>query len=237
MAPKLTFLVVTSAVLVGCTAELQRDVRILKRDLSQVRSIQAEHHAQLTQIQEEQSALLGRVEEMEHSQRTKIDSAVSSLRNEVDTLTRRVPPPSGVPEDLLDQDVVIAGSLAPEIGSRFQKGLDLVRVGKFNESVSVLQSALDASVGMAHTAQIYFWLGVCYQQLRDFKNALRAFNEVVTGYPSSERLPSALLRQALVFKDLGDVTTYEVTLRKLIKDFPRSAESRRAQSLLGNKNR
>jgi len=233
MAPRVTLLLVLSGVVSGCTAELQRDVRVLQRDLSQVRSIQADHHAQLTQLQEEQSALLGRMEEMEHSQRTKIDSAVSSLRNEVDTLTRRVPPPSGVPEDLLDQDVVTAGSLAPEVGSRFQKGLDLIRVGRFNESVSVLQTALDASVGMAHTAQIYFWLGVCYQQLRDFKNALRAFNEVVTGYPNSDRLPSALFKQAIVFKDLSDATTYEVTLRKLIKDFPKSMEARRARSLLG----
>jgi len=58
---------------------------------------------------------------------------------------------------------------------------------------------------------------------------LRAYTEVATRFPKSNRAPTALYRQALVLVRLGDRKTATLSLRKLVDDYPKSPEAQMAK--------
>jgi len=45
-------------------------------------------------------------------------------------------------------------------------------------------------------------------------------------------LPAAMLKQAMAFKELGDVTSARYVLKKLVADFPQAAEAGLAKAKL-----
>jgi TolA-binding protein len=216
----------------GCGVGLEGDVARLRSSLSDMRSLQAEQGAQLAQLQADVRGLQGKQEELEFVNTRHIGGEVASLKGEISSLKGRVPPPSGVPPRLLENDEQEAHALPSAVGSRLLEGFRLLRDGKFLDAVPVLKSSLDAAGDGDGAAVSLFWLGVAYDGVHDDRNALFAYNQVVTRFGSSPRAPSALLRQAQVFDRLGDVSTAQVTLEKLRKDFPSSPEARVAQGRL-----
>jgi TolA-binding protein len=216
----------------SCTQTLERNIEAVKRDIATVRSTLAEHDAQMEDMNERVRELTGRLEEMEYAQARRIGAAMSDLKNQVRSLEARVPPPKGVPEEFLNEDQNALRSLPPEIAERFSKALSLIREARFHEAVPFLQSAIEEGQGHSVTANILFWVGVSYDSVKDAKNALRAFNELVTSYPKASRAPAALLAQGKIFRALGDDSTATITFKKLVKDYPASEEASSAKSYL-----
>ncbi len=239
-----TAIIIAISTLTGCAGGLEGDVARLRASLSDMRSLQAEQGAQLAQLHADVRALQGKQEELEFVNTRHIGGEVASLKGELSSLKGRVPPPVGVPARALEQDEGEARVLPSAVGSRLIEGLRLVREGKFLEAIPVLKAALDASGGDNSGGDItsestaeggngaalsFFWLGVAYDGVRDDRNALFAYNQVVTRFATSVRAPSALLRQAHVFERLGDTDAAEAARSKLRKDFPRSPEARAAK--------
>lgn len=230
--PRFFGLVVTSSALAGCAGNVGSEVTRLRASLSDMRSLQAEQGAQLAQLQADVRALQGKQEELEFLSTRHIGGEVASLKGEISSLKGRVPPPSGVPGRLLEDDERDAHALPSAVGSRLLEGLRLLREGKFLDAVPVLKTALDAAQDGDGSPQALFWLGVAYDGVRDDRNALFAYNQVVTRFATSPRAPSALLRQAQVFHRLADTKAEEATLEKLQKDFAQSPEARVAKARL-----
>lgn len=216
----------------GCGVGIEGEVARLRSSLSDMRSLQAEQGAQLAQLQADVRGLQGKQEELEFVNTRHFGGEVASLKGEISSLKGRVPPPAGVPARLLEGDEQEARALPSAVGSRLLEGFRLLREGKFLDAVPVFQSSLDAAGDGEGAATSLFWIGVAYDGVRDDRNALFAYNQVVTRFATSPRAPSALLRQAQVFDRLGDGSTAQVTLEKLQKDFPRSPEARVAQARL-----
>jgi TolA-binding protein len=100
----------------------------------------------------------------------------------------------------------------------------MIREGKFADSVSLLENASEQTQGSDKAGPVLFWLGVAHDGLLDNKGALRAYAESISQYPKSHRAPASLLRQSEVFVRLGDKKTAQLSLRKLIDDYPKSPE-------------
>ena len=59
-----------------------------------------------------------------------------------------------------------------------------------------------------------------------------AYQKVINGYPKGNKVPSAMLQQALTFEKINDTTTANLVFNKLVKNFPKTKEAEIARKRL-----
>jgi TolA-binding protein len=226
-------IVLLVSMLSGCAAyDLGKKVSRLERSISDLRSLQAEQTESLQSLDSQLKLVAGRLEELEFSSNRRIGSDLTALKDDLSALRKRIPPPPGVPTAELESDESWAKNLNDETQRLFLDSLGMIREGKFADAVSLLENASDQSQGTDKAGPILFWLGVAHDGLIDNKGALRAYTEGISQYPKNHRAPSSLLRQSDVFVRLGDKKTAQLSLRKLIDDYPKSPEVLEAKERL-----
>jgi tol-pal system protein YbgF len=77
-----------------------------------------------------------------------------------------------------------------------------------------------------------FWIGECYYSEKDYEKAIIAYDDVIKKFPKGTKVPSALLKQALCWLELGDKTFAKSLLKKVIKEHPRSEQAKIAKEKL-----
>lgn len=217
----------------GCAAyDLGKKVSRLERSISDLRALQAEQSESLQSLDGQLKLVAGRLEELEFASNRKIGSDLTALKDDLSALRKRIPPPPGVPTAELEADESWAKGLGDETQRLFVDSLGMIREGKFADSVSLLENAVEQAQSTDKAGPILFWLGVAHDGLLDNKGALRAYAGVISQYPKSHRAPSSLLRQAEVFVRLGDRKTAQLSLRKLVDDYPKAPEVAEAKERL-----
>ena len=83
---------------------------------------------------------------------------------------------------------------------------------------------------LASNAQ--FYLGEIAYTQADFPAAIKQYDSVLTNYPKSYKLASSLLKKAMAELELGQKATGMRDLREVVRRFPGTDESRRAQAKL-----
>lgn len=224
--------VIVSLIACADTQKIERDIARLDSTVGDLRNFQAEQTTQLSAMQNQLRALSGRMEELEFAQNQKLGTDLSSLKKDLSTLKKRVPPPAIVPPMALDADEALAGTIPQAVAVPFSDALQKIREGNFAEALPVLRSTLDNPDARPWVPYLLFWVAVCYDGTGDNKSALAAYNELLSQYPQHERAPLCLMREASVFVRLGDSKTANLTLKKLIADFPKSVEASHARERL-----
>jgi len=85
-------------------------------------------------------------------------------------------------------------------------------------------SALAANAG--------YWIGISYANMRDFRNAMVAQQDVLTRYPQSSKAPDAMLAIAAIQAEQGDNGSARNTLEDIIARFPASEAAGKARTRL-----
>lgn len=78
----------------------------------------------------------------------------------------------------------------------------------------------------------HFWIGECFMALKQYDQAILAYQEVITKYPKGNKVPNAMRRQAIAWLEIGDKTSSEILLKRVIKEYPDSSEAKLAQKKL-----
>jgi len=65
-----------------------------------------------------------------------------------------------------------------------------------------------------------------------YPRAILEFNEVLLRYPKGDKVPAALLRQALAFAELGDKVDARLVLQKLVSEHGDSPEAEKGRQKL-----
>lgn len=218
----------------GCTQNLASkvDIERLSANVNDMRNLNATQTTQIATLEGQLRQLIGRIEELEHSQNTQLSADLSTLKHDLSNLQRRVPPPPIVPAAALDEDESNLGALSPDVATPLGEAFGLLRTGSYTGSLQKLREAFDMSRGGDAAAIALFWTGVAYDGLGNNRDALAAYHDVVTRFPKHRRVPLALLRQGSVLVRLGDPKTAALTFKKLIAQYPKSAEAERAKERL-----
>ncbi len=225
--------------LIGCSTgvpKLQSSVDRVKGELDDVRSIQAEQLTNIEDLRSQIQELRGRLDRVEFSSRP--SNPQVSMGGDIPVVspdggTRvRKPTPAIVPVDLLGEDEDEASTLSAEVGPRFLEGLQLTREGEFSQARSVFEEVLDLIHSEPQAARVIFWLGISAEGLNENARAIKHYAELVTRFPKSIRVPSALYRQASVLIRLGDKVAAGAVFRKLIADYPKSVDAANAKKRL-----
>lgn len=122
------------------------------------------------------------------------------------------------------------GSPAPDVLYRqatadYQKGqFDLARQGfeEYVQSYPKTDLADDAA----------YWVGECYMAQKKWREAIGAFDGLVKGWPTGNKVPSARLKKAVAHLELGEKAQAIVQLQAVVHEYPGSDEAKSARQRL-----
>ncbi|MEA2624134.1 MAG: hypothetical protein QOD06_179 [Candidatus Binatota bacterium] len=245
-------------VLVGGCAT-QDDYQVLRQEVSGMRQATADNQAAVTSLRDQVQTLRGEMEQLKFQagqaspEAERLQTRISQLEARLSVLeqTMRSPVAPGVesptygntPGSIAPPPGVVAPTPAPPPGNdlvtvpadappEYREGVDLLQRGEPQSAIQKLREYLRRSPKSDLSDDAQYLIGEAYYRLRDFNRAILEFNEVLLRYPKGDRVPAALLRQALAFAELGDKVDARLVLQKLVSEHAGSPEAERGKQKL-----
>ena len=114
----------------------------------------------------------------------------------------------------------------------YQKGLDAQRAGNPQQARELLSRFIETYPKHDLVANARYWVGETYYSEKNFEQAILEFQQLIKNYPGKEKVPAAMLKQAMAFKELGDKKSARYVYNKLLVEHPESAEAKLAKEKL-----
>jgi len=81
-------------------------------------------------------------------------------------------------------------------------------------------------------ANARYWIGETYYMEKNYEQAVLEFQRVIKEHPGKEKVPAAMLKQGLAFRELGDTKSARFVIKELIEKFPLADEVPAAKEVL-----
>lgn len=92
--------------------------------------------------------------------------------------------------------------------------------GRYPQAINDFRQFLQTYPASPLASEVQYWLGESYYVVRDYAAAKESFIDLGLRYPSSERLPDALLKLGYIYEMLGDTSREQEVLQKLLQVYP-----------------
>ena len=206
----------------------------------------------LTDIQRTLARLGTRLDELGR-ETGQLQGRVDELRRRVDTLALQfevgpAPAASGAtppaaPAPTVAQRPAPAGTQASDL---YQTAyIDFTR-GHYNLAIAAFREYVRLYPGTPLAEKAQYWIGESHfslakghqargetdQAVQEFERAVQEFRAVAITYPRSDRVPSALYKEALALAELGQLSLAEARLQFLLDQFPSTEEAAQAKDEL-----
>ena len=221
--------VIVSCTLIGCGAGRLNEVESnLKQEMSELRGIQAQQTASINELQADMRSLQGKLEEIGFQAQGK----TRELENRLNSFGSRVPPPEGVPAELLSEDEERIARNTGAAADLYRKGLEQIRLGDFDGARATFESFVSQNPDTAFSDNALFWTGVALEKLGQYDRAIVSYSDVFKNYPAEDRAAAAMYRLGECFIKMDSASDAQLTFQKVIDDYPRSEFSARAKARL-----
>lgn len=114
----------------------------------------------------------------------------------------------------------------------YQRGIDAYRANDFPKSREQFSRFLELFPKHELTANAHYWLGENYYSEKVYDQAILEFEKVIKDFPTKGKVPAALLKQGMSFKELGDIKSARFVYKKLIEGYPLADEVKAAKAKL-----
>ena len=114
----------------------------------------------------------------------------------------------------------------------YQQGLDAMKAGETAKARELFTKFLDQNPKHKLAANAHYWLGETYYSEKNYEQAILEFQEVIKNFPEKEKVPAAMLKQGMAFKEMGDAKSSTYIYKKLTEEFPKSEEAKVAREKL-----
>jgi tol-pal system protein YbgF len=114
---------------------------------------------------------------------------------------------------------------------------NLFRRNDFPAAIEAFRAFVRDFPGSALAANAGYWIGISYANMKDYKRALAAQEEVISRYPQSPKAPDALLAIASIQSEQGDTGSARNTLEDIVARFPNSEAAGKARTRLAQSKR
>jgi tol-pal system protein YbgF len=109
---------------------------------------------------------------------------------------------------------------------------NLFRRNDFPAAIQSFRAFLHDYPASALAPNANYWIGISYANMRDYRNALAAQNEVLAKFPQSPKAPDAMLAIAAVRAEQGDSRGARNTYEDIIARYPQSEAAGKARTRL-----
>lgn len=213
--------------------EIQNTLRGFRRDMEAMRKNAAELQAAQDTIRLDLQELSGKTDDLKLLLQQRADEK-SFLKEENDrrvaALEERLAKLEKKVDELKGPEARSGTEATPE--SIYQSGLDAYRSGDLRKALDQFTRFVERNPKHELTANARYWIGEVYYSEKNYEQAILAFQDVIKNYPKKDKAPAALLKQGLSFKALGDLRSARHVLNKVLSDYPRSEEAKKARDLL-----
>ncbi|HET9761988.1 MAG TPA: tol-pal system protein YbgF [Casimicrobiaceae bacterium] len=184
-----------------------------------------------------QSAGGGKLDDLMH-RLDALDARIAAIEQSRGPVTGTPPPPGGeAPAMVAPTPGASEGPLASipvpaSAPAEYRDGIELLRRGDNGGAIQKLREFLRKSPKSDLADDAQYWIGEAYFANRDYNRAILEFNEVLLRYPKGDKVPAALLRQAMAFAELGDKVDARLVLQKLVSEHGDSPEAEKGRQKL-----
>ncbi len=117
----------------------------------------------------------------------------------------------------------------------YNKGYKQVLDRDFSSAIGTFVEFLAAYPEHRLSANARYWLGETYYARGDYEMAIVEFDRAIKKYPSSDKAPASLLKQAYSFEKLNAKKEALLLFKELIEKYPKSPEAGLAKKKLKTK--
>ncbi len=201
-------------------AQLEKEVRELRGQL------------------EEQNHLVKQMKSLQQQLFSDIDRRLSSLAGGMDSKQNRIK--SGAP---LARSVRASKSIQPskkqnnsnssaEERIKYQTAYNLLRDRQYVQAKKSMITYLKDYPDGKYAVNAHYWLGELSLITGDNKMAAEQFNAVIAQFPSSGKVPDAMLKIGMIYLENGNQQAAKTQFEKIVTVFPDSAPASLAQKRL-----
>lgn len=210
--------------------------KTFKADVASVRKIAADIQATMDTTKSETQQLNGRMDDLSIAVKKPAED-LARYREDADhrilALEERIIKLNASLEDLKKS---LAESpqkdAAPQPDAFYMKGLDAFKNGDMPAARESFEAFLAQSPNHDLAANAHYWIGETYYSEKAYEPAIVSFQDVIKNYPGKEKVPAAMLKQAMSFKALKDLKSARFVLKKLVDSYPKSDEAKKGRELL-----
>lgn len=130
--------------------------------------------------------------------------------------------------------VAIAKALEtpPTPDALYKQAQDLLKAGDNTKARAVLANFLEQYPNHKLSPNARYWIGESYYLEKNYEQAVLEFQKVIKEFPGKDKVPAAMLKQAMSFRELGDGKSARFVLKELLDKFPHADEASMAKDLL-----
>jgi len=209
----------------------------LKTDVAAVRTLAADIQASIDSTKSEMQAMNGKLDDMSIALK-KPTEELARYREDADkriiALEDRIIKLQSTLDELTKKatELTQPKEVAPTPDSIYMKGLDVFKAGDMPAAREIFTKFLEQFPQHDLVANAHYWIGETHYSEKSYEPAILSFQEVIKNYPQKEKVPAAMLKQAMAFKAINDTKSARYVLKKLGEGFPKSDEATKAKELL-----
>jgi len=117
-------------------------------------------------------------------------------------------------------------------GDMFNQAMTLYKEKRYSEAYKGFEQALSQNPKGDEAAETLFFMGESLFAKGEYDLAILDYQKVISNHAQNRRTPAALLKQGMSFEKLTDLETAKIIYKKLIAEYPDSAEADAAQQQL-----
>jgi len=210
-----------------------------KSDVTAVRKLAADMQASMDGMKTEFQALNGKMDDLAIAAKKPADDLaryredadkrlialedrVVKLQTTIDDLNKKLGDLAAQPKK---EEVVTPEAL-------YSKGLETLKGGDMQGARDIFAKFLDQYPKHDLAANAQYWIGETYYTEKGYEPAILAYQEVIKQYPGKDKVPAAMLKQAICFRAIKDNKSARYVLKKLEEGYPKSDEAKKARDLL-----
>jgi len=120
----------------------------------------------------------------------------------------------------------------PTAENVYKQAFDVFKGGDTAKAREMFNKFTEQFPDNALSANARYWVGETYFMEKNYEQAVLEFQRVIKEYPGKGKVPAAMLKQGLAFKELGDAKSARFIVKELIEKFPTSEEIPAAKDFL-----
>ena len=207
---------------------VEKNLKGVRSDLDAVRKGTADLQANLESMMVDMKVVAGKLDDAALAAKKPADDLIllrEDLEHRFSDIGARL---AKLEKALEDQQKKLAET--PEL--IYQQGLEAFKGGDMQKAREILSRFLQLSPAHDLAANAHYWLGETYYNEKKLDQAVLEFQEVIKNFPAKDKAPAALLKQAMAFREMGDLKSARYLYKKLIDDYPGADEAKVAREKL-----
>ena len=197
-----------------------------------IRTGQANLGADLGAVRDELRTLRGQMERMDKGQNLK--KQLDDLALRVGNIENSLKKGKGETDSQRSEatDTVPSAEAKTDPKAAYNACYKLFKEGQNEKARQEFQKFLKQHPKTPYSGSAQFWIAETWYVDDKYEKAIVEYEKVIKGFPTSDKVPHALLKQGMSFQKLGDDGSAKIVYQQIMKKYPQTQQAKVARARL-----